>query len=488
MAQGVGAMLLTSEALTRGGAEQLAQAIKKQPPWSDVPIVLLQGGAGAALLDLPLDSLGNVTLLERPAAIRSVVSAINTAVRARQRQYQIRDYAQTREQLLTAERSAREEAERVSHLKDEFLATLSHELRTPLNAISGWAQLLKMDCGDPQTVSEGIDVIDRNVRVQTQLIEDLLDMSRIISGKVRLDIRSVDLSEIIDNAIESVKPAANARGVRIEKIVHPLSELVNGDAGRLQQVIWNLLTNATKFSSDGGTIQVLLERVKSNMEVSVRDEGEGIEPAFLPYLFDRFSQADASTTRNHGGLGLGLSIVKNLIELHGGSVEAYSDGKGTGSKFTIAIPIRWQRAEKADVVRSRGNSSLKAFQCDAKLTGLKVLVVDDESDAREVVKRFLIQCGAVPTAAGSANAAVALLKDLRPDVIISDLGMPGRDGFDLIRELRASGVTTPALALTAFARSDDRVRAIEAGFQSHLPKPVEAMELVNTVARLAGRL
>jgi PAS domain S-box-containing protein len=393
----------------------------------------------------------------------------------------------TRERLLEAERLARAEAERVSQMKDEFLATLSHELRTPLNAIFGWAQILKMDDQSAETIKEGIDVIDRNVRLQTQLIEDLLDMSRIISGKIRLDIQRVDLPELINNAIEAVKPAAEAKSLRVERIVDPLAGPVSGDPSRLQQVLWNLLTNAIKFTPKGGIVQVLLERVNSHVEVSVVDSGEGIDPEFLPYLFERFSQADASTTRKHGGLGLGLSIVKNLVELHGGTIRAKSAGEGHGSTFVILLPLRVTKAAHDEVPHPRASKSAPAFDCRDKLSGLKVLVVDDEPDARALVNRFLIECGATAVLAVSAADAHTLLNTFTADVIISDIGMPDEDGYDFIRALRSNGNKTPAVALTAFARAEDRIRSIQAGFQTHLPKPVEPAELMAVVASLAGR-
>ena len=357
---GAAALLLTSEALSSNDIESLVSYLKDQPSWSDLPIVLLvQSGLPSANLEGVIPSLGNVTLLERPAATRSVVSAVQTAVRGRQRQYQIRDHIAARikaadealelhQRLLESERSARTEAERISYMKDEFLATLSHELRTPLSAIFGWAQLLRMGEPSHETIKEGIDVIDRNVRLQKQLIEDLLDMSRIISGKIRLDVQQVDLPELINNTIDSIRPAADARSLRVERIVDPLAGPVSGDPSRLQQVLWNLLTNAIKFTPKGGKIQVVLELVGSHVELSVVDSGEGIDGEFLPHLFERFSQGDASTTRKHGGLGLGLSIVKTLVELHGGAIRATSDGAGKGSRFVIHLPLRASKAVEHD--------------------------------------------------------------------------------------------------------------------------------------------
>jgi signal transduction histidine kinase len=497
---GAAALLLTSEALSSNDIGLLVSYLEGQPSWSDLPIVLLvRSGFPSVKLEGVLPSLGNVTLLERPAAMRSVVSAIQTAVRGRQRQYQIRDHIAARKKatdealhlqkrLLESERTARSEAERVSYMKDEFLATLSHELRTPLSAIFGWAQLLRMGEQSPETIKEGIDVIDRNVRLQKQLIEDLLDVSRIISGKFRLDVQRVELPELIDNTIDSIRPAADARSLRVERIVDPLAGPVSGDPSRLQQVLWNLLTNAIKFTPKGGKIQVVLQLVGSHVELSVVDSGEGIDSEFLPYLFERFSQSDATTTRKHGGLGLGLSIVKTLVELHGGTIRAISDGAGKGSTFVIRLPLRVSRAVERDASHPRADKTARVLDRGDRLSGLNVLVVDDEPDARRIVSRFLIECGAKTEVASSVADAHRVLDNFAADVIVSDIGMPEQDGYELIRARRRSGDKTPAVALTAFARAEDRIRSIEAGFQRHLPKPVEPAELIAVVASLAGRL
>jgi CheY-like chemotaxis protein/nitrogen-specific signal transduction histidine kinase len=396
-----------------------------------------------------------------------------------------RERAVERQRLLESEQSARREAERASRMKDEFLATLSHELRTPLSAIFGWVQLLKMDQSDANMIAEAVAVIDRNVRMQNQLIEDLLDMSRIISGKIRLDVQPVDLVEVINAALDVVKPAIDAKGLRLEKVVDPSVGPVSGDFGRLQQVLWNLLTNAVKFTSKGGRIHVLAERVDSHVEISVSDTGEGIDLRFLPHLFERFSQADPSTTRQHGGLGLGLSIAKNLVELHGGSIRAESEGAGHGATFVINLPLRVAKTTGESSARPRASWESPPDRGELrKLNGIKVLVVDDEPDAREVVNRFLTASGAESALAASAAEAQALLESFAPDVILSDIGMPGQDGYEFIKNARRKGVKTPAIALTAFARSEDRIRALQAGFQTHLPKPVEPGELLATIASL----
>lgn len=400
-----------------------------------------------------------------------------------------------REQILMAERSARAEAERASRMKDEFLATLSHELRTPLNAILGWATLLRSE-PTAEDVREGIEVIERNARAQGRIIEDLLDMSRIISGKVRLDVQQTDLAAAVEAAIETVRPAADAKGVRLHSILDPLARQVSGDPSRLQQVFWNLLSNAVKFTPRGGSVQVLVERVNSHLEVSVADSGEGISPEFLPHVFDRFRQADASTTRPHGGLGLGLAIVKQLVELHGGTVRAKSGGIGNGATFTVALPLSVLHPQtEADPERRHPCGSHAAPPLEAvsaiDLSGIKVLIVDDEPDARALLARLLGSCQAsVRTAAAAAEAFELILGDM-PDVLISDIGMPDEDGYSLIRRVRSLGLerggNVPALALTAYARSEDRMKAVLAGFQMHVAKPVEGAELVAMVASLAGR-
>lgn len=407
-----------------------------------------------------------------------------------------------RESLLASERAARAEAERISRLKDEFLATLSHEIRTPLNAILGWAKLMNGGDAEPEDLRQGLEVIERNARAQAQIIEDLLDMSRIIGGKVRLDVQRVDLAAIVRAAVDTIRPAADAKGIRLQAILDPLiGVVVNGDPNRLQQVLWNLLSNAVKFTPKNGRIQVVLERVNSHLEISVTDSGEGIKPEFLPLVFDRFRQADASTTRRHGGLGLGLSIVKQLVELHGGTVQAHSEGVGQGTTFIISLPLLILRVapDSADNGRRHPRATTTTTSSSSGMTdacveiaGVRVLVVDDEPDARTLVKRLLEDCDAIVTTAGSADEAVSLVGSQSFDVLVSDVGMPGEDGYSLIRRIRTldpdAGGTLPAIALTAYARAEDRVRAIAAGFQMHVAKPVEPVELITMVAGAAGRI
>jgi hypothetical protein len=403
-----------------------------------------------------------------------------------------------RESLLESERLARSEAEHASRMKDEFLATLSHELRTPLNAILGWSQIIRQST-DADDVAQGLEVIERNARSQSQIIEDLLDMSRIISGKVRLDVQRLDLLAIVNQAIDTARPAADAKGIRLHSVLDPLNNVVvSGDANRMQQILWNFLSNAVKFTPKGGRVQVLLQRIDSHLEISVVDSGEGIKPEFLPHVFDRFHQADSSITRRHGGLGLGLSIAKQLVELHGGSVRVNSEGIGKGATFTIELPLMVVRPD-ADSKKSRrhpragqvGEATNVPIDDCAEIDGVRVLVVDDEPDARALVKRVLEDCGATVTVAASVDEAFHIIKRGGFDVLVSDIGMPGSDGYTFIKRVRALGSSKggdiPAIALTAYARAEDRVRAVAAGFTMHVAKPVEPIELITMVAGAAGR-
>jgi PAS domain S-box-containing protein len=395
--------------------------------------------------------------------------------------------------LYEAEQVARANAERMSEMKDEFLATLSHELRTPLNAILGWSQVLRRRAPQESELHHGLDVIERNARAQTQLIEDLLDMSRITSGKMRLDIQSVEPVAFINAALETVKPAAAAKGVRLERILDPAAGPVSGDPNRLQQVVWNLLSNAIKFTPREGKVQVVLQRANSHIEISVADTGAGIRPEFLPEVFDRFRQADASITRKHGGLGLGLSIVKHLVELHGGAVRVASAGEGRGTTFAVELPLAVVQRRDAPEPRLHPAARREAAPDYrlANLAGVRVLIVDDELDARDLLRRVLADCGAEVLAAASAREALELVRLQRPQLLVSDIGMPEVDGYELLRQVRALGAAQggriPAIALTAFARSEDRTRALRAGFLVHVAKPVEPAELVATVASVAGR-
>ncbi|HUR26537.1 MAG TPA: ATP-binding protein, partial [Planctomycetota bacterium] len=406
----------------------------------------------------------------------------------RRSEEELRKAAQERQFLLEAERTARAEAERVSFMKDEFLATLSHELRTPLNAIVGWSQVLRSRPTLDSESLEGLAIIDRNAKLQAQLIEDLLDMSRINSGKVRLDVERVDILDIVKAAIASVRHAAESKGLELHGALDPYVGPVWGDPRRLQQCVSNLLSNAIKFTPRSGRIEVTLARIGSNVGITVADNGQGIAPEFLPHVFERFRQADASTTRFHGGLGLGLSIVKSIVEMHGGRVSATSPGLGKGASFRVELPVMvfadplWQRPRR-DATTSSASPAI------ASLKGITVLAVDDEPDARGLIKRILEDCGARVLVADSALHALIVIREERPDVLLSDLSMPAEDGYALIRQVRLldreHGRDTPAAALSALARPEDRALAIEAGYQAHLSKPVQPTELSALVATLA---
>jgi signal transduction histidine kinase len=501
---GAGVAFLTGEALTTEAMRCLIEALADQPTWSDIPLVVLTSGgaqtpANADALNT-LGEAGNVTLIERPVRVATLLSAIKSALRARRRQYDVRNHldkearaADEREQLLVSEKSARAEAEAASRLKDEFLATVSHELRTPLTAVLGWIHILRGGKLDDAAATHALEIIERNARSQNQLIEDLLDVSRIITGKLRLDVRPVDAAAIIESAIEAVLPAAEAKEIRVQKILDTRMSSILGDPARLQQVIWNLLSNAIKFTPHGGRVLVRLERINSHIEISVSDSGEGIKEEFLPFVFDRFRQADGTSARRFGGLGLGLAIVRHLVELHGGTVQATSSGDGTGAMFMVKLPLLpvYQRETEGEHVHPTASDTAPLpIEYPDDLAGLKILVVDDEADTLELIKVLLGQCGAAVTTARSVAEAVEVLERMLPDVIISDIGMPFEDGFELIRKVRQlppdKGGKIPAVALTAYARAEDRLRVLRSGYQMHVSKPVELAELVAVVANVTG--
>ncbi len=383
--------------------------------------------------------------------------------------------------------AAHEQLKRADRLKAEFVATLSHELRTPLTAILGWIQILK-EGSSAEELEQGLQIIERNVRMQSQLIEDLLDMSRIEAGKVSLDVQRLDLAAVVSAAMETVRPAADAKEIRLTSAFASLNGIIMGDKHRLQQIVWNLLTNAVKFTPKKGRVHVVIERINSHVEISVVDSGQGIPPEFLPQVFDRFRQADASTTRRHGGLGLGLSIAKNLTELHGGTLRAASAGTGQGAVFTVHLPLLPVRHDPEHVAIAERNAVVDESPVKIDLGGIRVLAVDDEADAVDVVRRILERNGATVQTASSMEEALALFQGSMPDVILSDIGMPEHDGYELITRLRAlpGGKGVPAVALTALARSEDRTRALRAGFQMHVAKPVDASELLAVVQNLAS--
>jgi PAS domain S-box-containing protein len=634
MQDGVGLIFLTGEALTPSALGCLVQSLAEQPTWSDVPlIVLTSGGSASPANDDALSNLGqvgNVTLIERPVRPATLLSTVKSALRARNRQYDVRDHLareariqealrrseealresearlrftleaaqlgqwdldlsthsarrslrhdqifghqsllpewsyeiflsyvhpndrefvdqefqrsistlqnwhfecrilpadggqrwieaqgsiyrnlegqpvqllgivrditqrkmaeEEREQLLAREQAAREHAEVASHLKDEFLATVSHELRTPLMAILGWTNMLRSGKLDEELAASALETIERNARSQSQLINDLLDVSRIITGKLHLEMRELDLTEIIAAAIDAVRPAAQAKDISLRLALDPDAGIVSGDSDRLQQVIWNLLTNAVKFTPNGGDVLVRLSRIGSQAEIAVVDSGKGIDGDFLPIVFDRFRQADQSSTRRYGGLGLGLSIVRQLVELHGGSVSARSEGENRGSTFLVRLPLAPREdTQKADVPVAIG-----ALSAAPSLSHLRALVVDDETDTRELLRAVLESSGSQVRTASSAPEALELFEQWRPDVLLSDIGMPGENGYSLIRKIRAAEAknaaqAVPAIALTAYAREDDREQALEAGFQKHVTKPVEPAALLSVIDDLCRR-
>ncbi len=402
-------------------------------------------------------------------------------------------------ELYEEQSRSRKQAEEASRAKDEFLAMVSHELRTPLNAIVGWTAMLRTGKVDEETRSRAIETIERNARSQAKLIEDLLDISRIITGKLRLNVQPIELSSVVGAAVDVIRPAAAAKDIRLQVVLDSEAGLVSGDPERLQQVVWNLLSNAVKFTPKQGRIQVRLQRLNSHVEVTVSDTGEGITADFLPFMFDHFRQADSTYTRKHGGLGLGLAIVRHLVELHGGSVSAYSGGEGQGATFTVKFPLMIIHAPAPYAAsplegRERTAATSVPFDCPQSLAGMRLLVVEDEPDARDLLKLMLEQCGAVVKAAGFAKEGLQEVKDWKPDLLISDIEMPEEDGYTLIQKIRSTEARAsrlPAIALTAHARAEDRMRALRSGFDAHVAKPVEVNELVTVIeglARTTGKL
>jgi signal transduction histidine kinase/ActR/RegA family two-component response regulator len=388
-----------------------------------------------------------------------------------------------RRQSLAREHIARAEAERANRMKDEFLATVSHELRTPLNAILGWAHILRGSSRPEEaTVTRALEVIERNAQTQAQLIEDILESSRVLAGGLRLGRGPVDLGTVINAALDSVRLAAEAKSIQLGVTLDPAARRLQGDAGRLQQVMWNLLANAVKFTTPGGRVDVRLERADGRARITVTDTGEGVAADFLPFIFDRFRQADSTITRRHGGLGLGLAIVRHLVELHGGTVEARSAGEGYGASFIVELPLAalGEDTPAGPAVVGRDRPALH---------GVQILVVDDDQDALDLLTLVLSEAGAMIRTASSAAEALALLRWIRPDVVVSDLAMPDEDGYSLIRNLRAiergSGRQTPTVALTAYVRVQDRARAVAAGFDMFVEKPVDPDELIAVLASVA---
>ena len=385
------------------------------------------------------------------------------------------------------------DAQAANRMKDEFLAVLSHELRTPLNAIVGYSRLLRGNILSGEKATRGLETLERNATWLTQIVEDVLDVSRIVSGKIRLDVQPVELPLIVENAVATVQPAADAKGVRLQTVIDPGVGLVSGDPGRLQQVVWNLMSNAVKFTPKNGRVHVRLERVNSHVEIVVSDTGAGIRPDFLPYVFERFRQADSGTTRKSGGLGLGLAIVRHIVEMHGGSVEASSAGEGEGATFRVRLPLMIVQPATVETRREHPRTERRdALTGLGDLHGVHVLAIDDEEDALTLLRVVLEAAGAQVTTLSSPLTALERIAEVKPHVLVLDLGMPEMDGFELIARIRKSPNAAvrhlPAAALTAFARSEDRTKALRSGFEMHLAKPVDPGELVASVATLARRV
>ena len=444
--------------------------------------VLLRSADG---LERPIDESG-APIRNREGRVIGVVLVFRDISERRRVERDRQAAAVERERLLDAERAARGEAERASRVKDEFVAMVSHELRTPLNAILGWTQLMMRNREQPDTVQRGLDVVARNTRLQAQLISDLLDISRIVSGKLQLDMSAVDLRTLLLEAVETLGHEAEAKNIQLRQDLAPGVITVAGDPGRLQQVVWNLLSNALKFTPAGGRVDVVLRHVDGQAEITVADTGAGIRPEVLPHIFDRFHQADRGITRRFGGLGLGLSIVKHMVDLHGGSVRAVSAGEGRGATFIVSLPA------SAVPVPTPGGAPESRSDVDVseEFDSIKVLLVEDEPDTREFLKKLLESHGAVVTSVGSADEAIAAFRESPPDIMVSDIGLPDVDGYAMMQQIRHSGLphgsTVPAIALTAYARVEDRTRALRSGFQAHIPKPVEASELIASIGSIAG--
>ncbi|WP_437312730.1 ATP-binding protein [Sorangium sp. So ce385] len=509
---GAGAALLTEEALSPMAVSALLAGLAAQPSWSDVPVLLLAGAEPlaprSAQAVAALRSAGNLTVLERPVRELTLVTAVQAALRARRRQLEVRDLVERERAARQAAETARQQAEDASRVKDEFLANVSHELRTPLNAILLWTHQLTGNPADARKVARGRLAIERCARAQSRLVEDLLDLARMASGKLRLSLQDVDLAQIAEAAVEVVRPAAEARRIQLDAALAAGLGRARVDPERIQQVLWNLLSNAVKFTPPGGQVRLSVRRDGGEVRIEVADTGRGIRPELLPHIFERFRQGDAATQRRHGGLGLGLAICRQLVELHGGTLSADSPGEGRGAVFTVALPLAdavprdaGSRAAWPAAAAPREAAAARAGAGPAAaarpLEGVRVLLVEDDGDAREVLVCTLEAQGAEVMAVGSPQAALDALEPAaspaeRPQVLLSDLGMPGMDGYELLRRLRAlegarGDRPLPAALLTAYARHDDQARALSAGFAAYLAKPIEPERLTAVVEQLARR-
>jgi len=476
IAAGAGAVLMAEEGLQNGTLERLIKTFNHQPVWSDLPVVLFAGNAQSS--EKLLATIGtrlNATIVERPIRVTMLISAVRGALRARQKQYQ------TRNLLNQLEQSDRQ--------KDLFLATLSHELRTPLNSILGWIQLLRGNAGSVDA-QHGLEVIERNAKAQSEIISDILFVSRIITGKFTPNLQPIDLIPVIEEAVEVVLPSIESKNILLNVFFDPKIKQIKGEHERLKQVFWNLLSNAVKFTPPNGQIDVSAFVNGAQIEIEISDSGMGIEPDFLPYIFERFSQADSSYTRKVGGLGLGLAIVRHLVEIHGGSVSVKSDGANKGATFTIKLPVLTVQ-ESNSAANENSGATAESTESHEPPAGIRVLLVEDNDDSREMLAVLFAQFDLQITAVASVAEAVKSIEQAKPDILISDIGMPDEDGYDLIRKVRQlpaeKGGKIPAIALTGYASLQDRNRALKAGYQEHLSKPVDVDELFELVKNILDK-
>ena len=464
----------------------LLKALRANEKTRTTPVILLSARAGE---ESRVEGMGAGAddYLIKPFSARELMARVEAHLNLQRVR---RESEEAVLQLMAREQKARASAEIANRVKDDFLAMLSHELRTPLNAIFGWTHLLKRGKLSDADRARGIDIIQRNAEAQREIIDELLDISRIVTGKLQLDPKPIELVSVIQAAIDAVRPTAEAKNIQIVTTLDTNAGLVMGEAVRLQQVVWNLLSNAVKFTRKDGHVEVELRRVGSRVEIVVRDTGEGIEPEFLPYIFERFRQADTSAKRTHGGLGLGLSIVSSLVAMHGGDIRAESDGNGKGATFIVTLPLITELLRPTEPVAPGYSQSAAELNLDV-LSGLKVLTVDDQQDTREMITLALGRYGAEVRASDSASTALKMIEDWKPDVVVSDIGLPEMDGYDFMRRLReieGDGERIPAIAVTGYAGALDESKALNAGYALHLSKPIELNELAQAIARVSRRV
>jgi signal transduction histidine kinase len=497
----VGALIMTEEALEFAQTGNLLKSLQNQPPWSELPLIILTSGGASrlvSLLDVAEGSAGSVTLLERPIAADTLLRAVKVALRSRRRQYQVRDLLfeqqliqqkleRNEEQLrllLTRERGLRQAADEANRLKDEFLATISHELRNPLNVMLGYSELLLRmeEIKESPELSRMSEALRRNALAQSYLIRDLLELSRLRSGKLSLNLETVALATTINNAIETVRDDARAKNISIDLELPTPPVFLEGDPLRLEQIIWNLLSNSVKFTNSGGKIWVELKRQNGDAVLTVRDTGQGIHASFLPQIFDMFRQGDTRASREHSGLGIGLALVQQLVRLHNGSVEAFSEGVGLGTTFTIRLP---EKRESRETIRD-----VAALDSLEGLNGLRVLAVDDDEDNTSLLRQLLELSGAQVRTANNGSDALQLALASDFDIVLSDISMPGMDGFEFVRRLRRlpGKKDIRVIALTGFGRRDDIEAARNEGFVAHLTKPIDFDKLLKMLQRLARKI